>query len=92
MSNVPWINFNTIPGLNPPVMINFHPYNTDTIIDILTHEYQGSDEDRQLYKYFSNIIVDVFQGASRDVTELKYIIDFLFDEYMEPVRSGKSKL
>lgn len=91
ISCLPWNHIQTIVGLNPPITMTFPRYDENTLIDIIAKEYPGTEENSELYRSFAKIVVDVFQKASRDVFELKYLIMSLFDIYIDPVNAGKGE-
>lgn len=87
ISNLPWMNMRI--GYKPEVTIVFSEYDNRDIIELLTRKSNCSEEDKPLYTSLAKIVLEVFQGASRDVYELRYIIDALFEDYIEPVKSGR---
>lgn len=89
ISCLPWLHLQTSQRLKPPLTVTFSHYDKDAILNIIVSKHSGLAKNSEIYRGFAKIVVDIFQGACKNVSELGYLTEKLFDKYIEPVKDGK---
>lgn len=72
-----------------PIDLHFSPYTEEQTINILDLDCK-TDEYRDIYQYLTRLIYKIFSSVTKDLNELRRMVEILFPRIIQPVIDGQS--